>query len=569
MYPSQIYSGTKSQGEIEIFNRLKNDPNTSNWTVLHSLDIAEHRSQISGEMDFVVIIPNQGVLCIEVKAASTLKRENGMWFYGKNPIGDSRGPFKQASESMHSLRKKVVDQAPALSKTVFWSGVIFPYISFNEKSPEWHEWQVIDRAKFSGYSISHNLLVILRNARRYLSSNAGTRWFNANSTEPTLEQCKVITNILRPSFEFFESPASRLNRRKEELKKYTDEQFEAIDSMGLNPRIIYQGPAGTGKTLLAIEAARRFGEAGRKTLLLCFNRLLGNWLKNETVNLPNLTTGTLHSYMLSVAGIEAPEFPDPEFWEKDLPLLAIENLVDKGVDMQVEQLILDETQDLLTPAYLDFLDLSLIGGLGSGNWMLFGDFENQAIYERNDLIKTQLANRFQNIPRYSLRTNCRNTPRIVELVHLLGGLSPRYTKIRRPDNQIEPKIITYNDVVSQSEHILRLLSQLIIDERYSLQEIIILSCRSDQDAAINGLPQEWQAKLSPLRTGYKANKIHYGTIHSYKGMEAPVVVLTDIDNVVSEDAQSLFYVGITRALDKLIILASKKASQEMTKILIG
>lgn len=62
MYPPQIYSGTKSLGEIEIFNRLQSDPDTKDWIVLHSLDMAEHRSQISGEIDFVVIIPDKGIL---------------------------------------------------------------------------------------------------------------------------------------------------------------------------------------------------------------------------------------------------------------------------------------------------------------------------------------------------------------------------------------------------------------------------------------------------------------------------------------------------------------------------
>jgi superfamily I DNA/RNA helicase len=51
-------------------------------------------------------------------------------------------------------------------------------------------------------------------------------------------------------------------------------------------------------------------------------------------------------------------------------------------------------------------------------------------------------------------------------------------------------------------------------------------------------------------------------------MESSIVVLTDIDNVTSADAQSLFYVGITRALDKLYILISKKVNQEMSRILI-
>jgi DNA polymerase III delta prime subunit len=568
MYPAQVYSGTKSYGEIEIFNRLKNDPSTSDWIVLHSMDVAEHRTQVSGEIDFVIIVPNKGVLCVEVKAASAIKRENGIWYYGKDPTGDIRGPFKQASEAMHSIRKKVISRAPSLSKIVFWSSVIFPFISFDEKSPEWHDWQLIDKTKFTGHSISYNLLAVLENVRNHLSSNIGARWFDARSIEPTTDQCKLIANILRPDFEFFESPTSRLSRRTEELKKYTEEQFEALNTMNLNPRVIFQGPAGTGKTLLATEAARRSATSGKKTLFLCFNRLLGNWLKSETVNTPNLFVGTLHSHMRAIVGSEIPEAPSADFWEKDLPLIATEKLIDNGAIAQFDQLILDEAQDLLTPSYLDFLDLSLAGGLASGNWIFFGDFEKQAIYENSETVNGQLVNRFKDIPRYSLRTNCRNSPRIAELVHLLGGLNPHYSKIRRPDNQIEPRIITFTDSASQSEQIFKLLSQLVNDEKYSLQEIVILSSRADHDAAINNLPDALKIKLSPLRLGYRTNKILYGTIHSFKGMESSIVVLTDIDNVTSADAQSLFYVGITRALDKLYILISKKVNQEMSRILI-
>ncbi len=568
MYPSEIYAGTKSYGEMEVFTRLKNDPDTADWIVLHSLDIAEHRSQVSGEIDFVAIVPGKGVLCIEVKAASSVTRENGIWRYGKNPVADIRGPFKQASEGMHSLRKRVVDRVPSLSRVLFWSCVIFPYITFKEKSSEWHEWQVIDRAKFSGRSISSNLLAIMENARRYLSASPSARWFDKKSVEPTLEQCKLIVDILRPNFEFFESPESRLSRRKEELKRFTQEQFEALDTMDLNPRVIFQGPAGTGKTLLAIEAARRIAESGKKTLLLCFNRLLGNWLKSETINVPNLTSGTLHAYMLSIARVDPPEASSASFWEMELPLLALEKLVDMGASMQFEQLILDESQDLLIPAYLDFLDLSLVGGLSAGRWIFFGDFENQAIYGNSGLIKKQLSDRFQNVPRYLLRANCRNTPRIAELVHLLGGLNPRYTKVRRPDNQIEPRIITYDDFSQQGEQIAKLLNQLVNEERYSRQEIVILSSRTELEAAVSNLPDALKKNLLPLRLANKPNKILYGSIHSFKGMESPIVLLTDIEDVTSAESQSLFYVGITRALDRLYILISKKASREISRILL-
>ncbi len=408
----------------------------------------------------------------------------------------------------------------------------------------------------------------MENARRYLSSNAGARWFDIKKVEPSLDQIKLIANILRPNFEFYESPQSRMSRRKDELKKYTEEQFDALDSMGLNLRVIFQGPAGTGKTLLAMEAARRFSESGDKTLFLCFNRLLGTWLKNETMNMPNLISGTLHGHMLSISGVNPPNPSSPIFWEKDLPLLALEKLVEKGASNQFDRLILDESQDLLSPIYLDFLDLSLKGGLSSGKWIFFGDFENQAIYEKRDSINIQMSDRFHNIPRYSLRSNCRNTPRIAELVHLLGGLNPRYTKIRRPDNQIEPKIITYEDTFDQGDKIQKILEHLTFEEKHTPQEIIILSCRSDSESAASNLSGNSRLNLFPLKYGYKPDKVQYGSIHSFKGMEAPIVILTDVDNVISQDAQSLFYVGITRALDKLYIFISKKVNSEISKILL-
>lgn len=126
MIPPVVYEGCPSPGEAEIFRRLRDDPETHGWTVLHSLDIAKHRRQISGEADFVVIIPSRGVLVLEVKAAHSVRRTSeGQWYYGTNPKPDPRGPFKQASEAMHSIRDRVVSQDRSLSRVVFWSAVIF------------------------------------------------------------------------------------------------------------------------------------------------------------------------------------------------------------------------------------------------------------------------------------------------------------------------------------------------------------------------------------------------------------------------------------------------------------
>src|SRR5688500_9443632 len=97
MIPPVVHGGCTSPGEREIFRRLRDDPATSDWIVLHSLDVAEHRKQIAGEIDFVVIVPAKGVLCLEVKACRSLRRDGGLWYYGTEAKADARGPFKQAS----------------------------------------------------------------------------------------------------------------------------------------------------------------------------------------------------------------------------------------------------------------------------------------------------------------------------------------------------------------------------------------------------------------------------------------------------------------------------------------
>lgn len=138
MIPSAIPRSCSSPGEKEIFARLKDEPGTHDWIVLHSLDISHHVRQIVGEADFVVIVPALGVLCLEVKACYSLRRASGLWYYGGDAHGDTRGPFKQASEAMHSLRQQVVRVDPSMSRIPFWSAVIFPYIEFDTASDEWH-----------------------------------------------------------------------------------------------------------------------------------------------------------------------------------------------------------------------------------------------------------------------------------------------------------------------------------------------------------------------------------------------------------------------------------------------
>ena len=68
-----------------------------------------------------------------------------------------------------------------------------------------------------------------------------------------------------------------------------------LDISSAFDRALIHGHAGTGKTLIAIEKARRLAKAGKSVLLLCYNRPLGEWIAQQTENDKNIVGGSIHS----------------------------------------------------------------------------------------------------------------------------------------------------------------------------------------------------------------------------------------------------------------------------------
>jgi len=558
------------QGEKEIALRLRNDPATENWVVFHSLDIAEHRSQVAGECDFVIIIPRKGVLCVEVKGCRSMKVEGGIWYYGSRNSGDKRGPFKQAAENMHSIRKYLLGKRPDLRRVVFWSAVIFPYVTFSKSSPEWHDWQVIDARSYMERPVSQMFLNVIDQARLLLSGSSTAGWFKKEDTEPDVEQCGVISDILRPEFEFYETPAARRRDLHEKLKRYTGEQFIALDAMQTNPRVIFNGPAGTGKTLLAIEAARRAVHQEKKTLLLCFNRYIAQWIKTQfsETDFQNLTVSTLHALMLNLCRKKPPASADSEFWTVTLPEQAVSALLAES-SKQTEPfdvMIIDEAQDILRPDYLDFLDLYLAGGLASGTWNMFGDFAFQQIYSAATMqLNDFIIQRCEKTPVYTLGINCRNTPRIAAYAPLLGGLTPDYCKILRPDDNIKPELIFFNDEDHQRDILAKVLLNFREKEKFKGSEIVILSPSADTCCS-SSLPAPWKDRVKPFRL-VSSGHIRYCTIHSFKGLEAPVIIVTDINRIIDTESRNLLYIAVTRSLSRLVLLIQDAVRTDLKQIL--
>lgn len=570
MIPPEVYPSCSSAGERDVFSKLKGDPLAKSWIVLHSLNLAHHKRQTAGEIDFVVIVPGKGVLCIEVKGCSVLHRQNGMWYYGPDAKGDARGPFKQAFEAMHSIRTRLTRQCLKVGHIPFWSAVIFPYIEFSVSSPEWHSWQVIDSTDLGEHSIGALLTRTLENARCHLASSSAARWFEPNREHPTPDECLLLLNLLRPSFEVFESPGKVFQRITSELKQYTEEQFEALDAMENNTQVLFNGPAGTGKTLLAIEAAKRAHAAGRRTLFLCFNRNLGRWLRNELSSLePLIMVRTLHSFMLETSGTQqVPDDLGSDFWQEVLPKMCLaSDLRGPYPSLPFDEIIIDEAQDIMRDNYIPVLDMVLKGGLQSGRYRMFGDFEKQTIFGPVDSAKINTLKN-NGCAEYNLRVNCRNLPRIASLANLLGGLDPDYRRVRRPDDgaRSEPLYKFYADKKNQERLLIESI-QSLLDDGFHPADFVVLSPKNERDCLAGQVRQNpWNSLFSTLESA-NIKHIRYTSVHAFKGLEAPIIVLTDIESLASAQDEGLFYIAVTRALHRLVIFIADSAKPDILRAL--
>ena len=555
--PPQWSEFTESSAEKRLFSVLKNMPDTDDWTVLHSVGIAKHVKQTQGEADFVVVIPSVGTFVLEVKGGG-ISQENGTWFsVDRNDIKHIiKNPYEEANTAMHSLKKYLIAESEIedIGKTVFGFGVVFPSITVHGQLvfPDVADEQIADCDDCGN----------AENFKQYLLRLAHF-WKKRNSSQITLDatHAKEIVNLLRPDFVGRMTLASQIRTVEQQLITLTDNQQSCFDTITENERCVIKGSAGTGKTVIALEHARRLCDEGHRIALFCYNRQLASYL-NENKGYPDIVCGSFTEYMESIAlqgGKDVPDVSekDTAYYRETLPQLFTEAFIDLEIS-PFDVLILDEAQDLMTETYLDVFDIILEGGINEGRWYFFLDAEKQNLYHASmtfEDIKLMLKNRKSFFTVSSLTDNCRNSVAIIEKLDAVFGTK---TKHRSADERgADVEIKTYKKALEQGEELEKLLRTLE-REGVSKSEITVLSPLTFK----NSVAMQLDSVISATRSD---KHIFFSTIQAFKGLESPVIILTDIESLDRESQKHLLYVGMTRAKTLLYILANKTVS----KYLIG
>ncbi|MFN4002646.1 ATP-binding domain-containing protein [Microcella sp.] len=101
----------------------------------------------------------------------------------------------------------------------------------------------------------------------------------------------------------------------------------------------------------------------------------------------------------------------------------------------------------------------------------------------------------------------------------------------------------------------------ILSEPFTVRELVILSPYArERSAAGQALArQATDARLtSRLGTSIDdSTRVRWRSIHEFKGLEAPAVILTDVD-LSKEYHRDLLYVGASRATDRLVVLEQEQ-----------
>lgn len=524
-YPTIDKNFHSSDGEQMVYLALQKGL-SDQYTVFHSFVCLgnEKQRRSEGEADFVILHPSLGILSIEVKAGGIAYRE-GNWIQINRYTKEEKiiDPLGQAAESQHHiinlLRKRLPNQAvrPIVGRAAWFTSVVL-----DRKLP-------LPPSATSAILLDETNLDHpeegIKTAFAFWKKN-----LNAGKTELSPAQFAQVTDALMPSFRIAPAISSIIRENSEHYVRMTNQQAAILEFLGEQPTAAIHGPAGTGKTLLAVEKARILSRLGKKTLYLCFNEFLLESLRKAYPNDKCITFHNVRTLGQEILGRE------------DIPIdkivAAFEEYLDSEYDDNLwpyPNIIIDEAQDL-SDTLLDHL--SYLMDISGGVFYTF--------YDRNQAIMKKAPSNWIDEHadcRLVLYRNCRNTS---EIAQLISGLVPV-----REDSYIndihgnKPKSFVYKNG-KELQSIAANFVKDMMKNGLKVEDIAILSIHRTETNPLHEIPALAGIPLSEKR---EPNKVWFTSIRKFKGLEAQAVLIVDFrfSEMDSELSRRIFYVGCSRA----------------------
>ena len=531
MYPERPKEFSINSKEDLMFEALSKLPDA--YYIFHSFKIVKviDNKIYESETDFVIFNPKKGILCIEAKAGN-VKYKEGKWMYGSDILMSHDGPYHQASNNKWKLSMliKKYRLEYLLHKCKLLHAVWFPSIPKHKLEEVSLPPEADLRITLTSESIDNIEEDVSKIFDIQLPNNVKTKL-------DTKETNLILNRILAPHFNLISIPEIKLNHKRQVFKKMLNEQICLLNYLEEQNNAIINGMAGTGKTVMALEKARRHSINNEKVLFLCYNYYLKEYLKSN-FEYENVDFMTIDGLACKLTNNSKPDY--------ELLNEVLIEMYDRGI-FPYKHVIIDEGQDfgkydIEEEEILDLLKANVID-----NERIDGTF--YLFYDKNQMIQSHKMPSFISEAdcKLTLYKNCRNTINIAR------------TSLRFLGNNKNPKMydgaligeqadMYYATDIEESIHTLNYVIDKLEEEKY--ENIQILTCKTEDTSIIKN-------ECIDGKYSYRGKKYPFTTCRKYKGLEAESVILIDIDEeLMREEIEQLLYVGASRAKYKLNIIAN-------------
>ncbi len=486
------------------------------------------------EIDLLVLMPDCGAVVIEVKGGHVAFADGG-WTQTDATGPRAIAPVEQARAGVYAL-KRYLEGQPTWSRGALratWL-VAFPYLHVTEAmGPEARRDLIIgsedlqDAAGIAYDRLMSPALQMFRSVDGWVDS-----------------ALDLLLGVPDAEREIIGRTAARL-RHADDL---TEAQAGLLSAVRNNPRIEVTGSAGTGKTWLAIEQARRWAKAGERVCFVSYGRGVAEMARRAMATLPPSQQpaylGTFHQLGYQW-GVHPGASESNDFWIMEAPARMIEAAASLDASSRFTAFVIDEAQD-----FADSWWTALLASASSDSFRLavFRDDE-QAVFSdrrgRPDLPLTPLV----------LDENLRNARQIVDTFRPL--LTAPITAMGGEGFPVEYVPCDQDDVMGAADDAV----QALLDDRGWLPEhIALLTTKHRHPVQI----EQANDRVAYWDDLWSANAVFYSTVSGFKGLERPAVVLAVNGFHDGIDPRSVLYAGMSRARDLLIVVG---AEDELAAIL--
>ncbi len=361
----------------------------------------------------------------------------------------------------------------------------------------------------------------------------------------------------------------------EEIVRVMDREQEALaKSMGEGHRVVRV--AGSGKTLILVYRAKLFAELQpRQTFLVtCFTHALASQLRAYLANHPNVevcTLGTLVHQAIREAGLDDPGYEDDSGEERAAAGL---RALEQGALTRYRAVFVDEAQDFGTNALRFAVSLAD----ERFNDVLVVADAAQNVFRRRFNWK-QAGIQAQGRTRI-LRKNYRNTREILELAY--SFLVPAGDGVEALDLEDEnaivppeaalrsgsiPRVVLCDPrdlVVRAIEETKQLVTAKSAPKQLGLltmgnQQAIDLARLLRSESIEYFFVSDPKHRTNRDRVASAEAPVILSTVYGAKGLEFPDVVVccTPRDGQEPDALRSAIYVGMTRATERLVVVAEQ------------